>query len=395
MLAKDLKFFKNAENNFANIHNSLPTDFFAAPGRVEVIGNHTDHQKGKTLSMCVDSYIYAAVRKTNTSIITAHNKGYKTPIIIDVDQPSFRHQEIGTSHALIRGVLAYFKKQGYKVGGFNSSTISSIPTGMGMSSSAAFEVLFAKILNYYYNDNSISDLEIANAARFAEQEYFGKPCGLLDQLTIATGGVILCDFSKDNPVVQKLEKIPGHLEFLIINTGKSHKDLTSEYKQITVDNNAISNYFNKSYLNDVQENDFYDALNNNKISLPLKVVNRAKHFFKENKRVTRAFKDLVENNEKSFIKTISESGFSSRDLLSNLTYEGDITKELLTGFNALSPIKNCGVRVHGGGFAGTILVVYSRNEHTNNQIHNISKTLNFKVIKVKLATYKSGFIKEV
>ena len=247
--------YKFLSEQFIHIFKEKPTNFFAIPGRVEFIGNHTDHQGGKTLSFTIDRYIYACANKRDDNLIVLHSKNYSIPTLIDLNDIEFKNSEKGTSIALIKGVATYFKNHNFKIGGFNLYTYSNIPRGMGLSSSAAFETLIAKVLNELYNNLTISPLNLAKAGQFAEIHYFGKPCGLLDQLTVSYEQLVYCDFKNKAPEV---EQISAHLlddfDIHLIYIGKGHAGLSHHYKRIVDDMNLVNNYYKKEQLRDVNEN---------------------------------------------------------------------------------------------------------------------------------------------
>lgn len=383
--------FNQAIKGFQENFPLKPTDLFIAPGRVEIVGNHTDHQHGQTLSMTIDRYIYAAVSKNDDFKVVSYNRGYPVAIDIDLNDLSVKESEYSTSVGLIRGVFAYFHQHGYRIGGFNCFSISTILRGMGLSSSAAFEVLVAKIINHYYNDNQISDLEIAKASQFAEQVYFHKPCGLLDQMTISYGGVVLSDFNQLSPVQAHLDKMDNDLHFYVINTGKSHAKLTPHYAQITDDLRRVSAAFGQKLLIDVDYKQFKHQYEMLKHQLGERALKRAVHIFEENIRVEKAWDSLNKGQIEDFITQIRASGLSSRNYLQNLTYHGDKDRSLINAYDKLYKKTPFGVRVNGGGFAGTLIVM------TNHQEDEavISKVLNnpkMKILPVKIAKYKSGHV---
>ncbi len=386
--------FGQAIKGFHQKFNIKPSDLFISPGRVEIIGNHTDHQHGQTLSMTINRYIYAGVSRRDDMRVVSYNKGYPIAIDIDVSDLEIKEEELSTSIALIRGVFAYFVKKGYKVGGINCFSVSTILRGMGLSSSAAFEVLIAQILNHYYNDNTISDLEIAKASQFAEQVYFNKPCGLLDQMTISYGGVVLSDFNQSSPVQANLETISEKLHFYVINTGKSHAKLTPHYAEITQDLALVSHYFGQQLLIDVDEKAFIEATPKLLKTLGERAVKRAVHIFNENRRVEAAWHALSHDDVKTFLKLIRESGVSSRNDLQNLTYVGDKDKSLINCYDKLYHGAEFGVRVNGGGFAGT-LIVMSEHPNDDTRIEKILSGHKIKILPVNIASYKAGHVQQI
>lgn len=384
--------FTQAISGFKASFHAAPTDLFIAPGRVEIIGNHTDHQHGRTLSMTIDRYIYIAARKNEELKVVSYNKGYPLAINLDLSDLNVKPEEYGTSMGLIRGIYAYFAKHHYHIGGLDFFSLTTILRGMGLSSSAAFEVAVAKMLNYYYNDNQIDDLEIAKASQFAEQVYFNKPCGLLDQLTISYGGVVYSDFNQASPVIANLDEISENLAFFVINTGKSHAKLTSFYAEITDDLLAVSQAFGKKLLIDVREKDFLERYESLKISLGERPLKRASHIFHENSRVDQAFVAFKKADHLTLKELIRASGISSRNYLCNLTYPGDKDRSLINNFDKIYKNSSYGVRVNGGGFAGTLLVVGDTAEDAK-ALEKIIRNPKMKIVPVMLAKYKSGHVK--
>lgn len=389
------KYFDRIKAGFLQKFDRAASDYFVAPGRVEIIGNHTDHQHGRTLSMTVDRYIYAAVAVNDSNVVYIYNEGYTEAIIVDLSDLAICSVEYGTSMALVRGVAFYFKKQGYNIGSFDAYTISTILRGMGLSSSAAFEVLIAQVFNHYFNDGKIDDLEIAKASQFAEQVYFNKPCGLLDQMTVSYGGLVYCDFNnQENPVLAHLDKISDDLHFFVIDTGKSHAKLTDHYALITSDLAKVSKAFGKEYLIDVDEMAFTHKIDQLKLRLGERALKRAQHIFDENRRVIGAFATLNLEHNENFLKLIRSSGMSSRNLLQNLTYPGDPDKALIKCFDRLYKKTDFGVRVNGGGFAGT-LIVMTLEADDKAKIAKVLEKENVKILPVKMASLKAGFYKHI
>ena len=348
---------------------------FSAPGRVEIGGNHTDHQHGRVLTASIDLKIKctAAANKTdNVRIISEHFGEINTNLNhIDIAH----YSDIGTSAALIRGVGAWFVKNNYPIGGFDAKITSSIPAGAGLSSSAAFEVLIGKIFKGLFS-SCITPLEIAFAGKFAENVYFGKPCGLMDQIASSFGGLLTIDFANpQNPTVTPLtSEFPGYV-MCIINTGGSHADMTAEYSAIQSEMATISNYFGADNLRDVHPDSFYSSLAHLR-PLGDRAVLRAIHFFEENERVIHQISALKNNDIQTFLDLINESGRSSLAYLQNVynpsspNYQG-ITLALALSEKILNNKGAC--RVHGGGFAGTILafVPVDYKENYRQKMENI------------------------
>ena len=332
---------------------------FSAPGRCEVGGNHTDHQHGNVLAGSINLDIFAAVSDNNDRVIRLKSKGFEiATVALNTLEPF--SEEVGKSASLIRGMCAAIKNNGYNIGGFDAYTTSDVLGGSGLSSSAAFEVLVGTILNSLYNGENISAEDIAKFAQKAESQFFGKPCGLLDQMACSLGGFIGIDFNDPTkPVVEKVDfdlKGANH-SLCIINTGGNHSDLTGDYAAVTKECRAVSNAMGKDYLRDVDIEEFYAAIPVLREKCGDRAVLRAIHFFDDNKRAVEEKEALKSNDFNSFLRLINESGNSSYRFLQNVfsvSYPEQqgislalaLTERFLNGKGAC--------RVHGGGFAGTI-----------------------------------------
>ncbi len=333
--------------------------FFSAPGRTEVGGNHTDHNNGKVLAAAVNLDAVAAVEATDDGIIRVNSEGY-APLVIDTADLSVVDSEAGTSAALIRGVCGRFNELGYKYGGFNAAVTSRVLSGSGLSSSAAYEVLIGTILNYLYNDGKISAVEIAQISQYAENVYFKKPCGLMDQTACSVGGFVKIDFEDTSkPVINKVDfDIAKHgYNLVIIDTGGNHADLTDDYAAIRLEMNSVAEYFGKPVLRQVCECDVIANMGDIRKKTGDRALERAIHFYNENKRVERLANALSKGDFEEFKSTIIESGKSSYMYNQNCFTLSNpkeqpvalalcLAEELLKGKGAY--------RVHGGGFAGTI-----------------------------------------
>lgn len=333
---------------------------FSAPGRTEIGGNHTDHQHGCVLAAAVDMTTTAEVRLNGTNVIRVDSEGYK-PVEIDLSDLKIREEEKNTTAALIRGVAAAFAQRGYKLVGFDAKVKSTVLPGSGLSSSAAFEVLIGRILNGLFANNAVSAIEIAQIGQYAENVYFGKPCGLMDQMASSVGGLVFIDFAiPAQPNVEKIDYDFAHCGYTIciIDSGADHADLTAEYAAIPAEMKNVAAYFGKVVLRDVDERDFYARLAEVRKAAGDRAVLRAMHFFDENRRVQMQVRALRNDNFAAFLNYVNESGNASWELLQNITPLGAtahqemaltlaLCRKLLGGEGA--------VRVHGGGFAGTAL----------------------------------------
>lgn len=334
-------------------------EIYSAPGRTEVGGNHTDHNHGKVMAAGVNLDAVAVVSLNNENIVRVKSEGYKIDAV-DLDNLGVMPAERGRSESLIRGVCAAFKNRGYNIGGFDAATVSDVLSGSGLSSSAAFEVLIGTILNHLFNDGKVSAVEIAQIAQFAENEYFGKPCGLMDQMACSVGGFVKIDFK--DPAVPVINKVDFDFAscnhaLCIVDTGGNHADLTDEYAAVRGEMEAAAAKFGKSVLRDVDIAEFEKNIPLIRESVGDRAVLRAMHFFNENRRVELLASALGSGDFEAFKSLIIESGFSSYMYNQNVytckapadqpvSVALAICQDILGGKGAW--------RVHGGGFAGTI-----------------------------------------
>ena len=344
---------------FAACFGGTPERYFSAPGRTEIGGNHTDHQRGRVLAAAVNLDTVAAVRANGSCIIRIQSKGY--PLCeVDIRELTPVDAEINSTPALIRGVAARFTQLGCKVSGFDAYVESTVLPGSGLSSSAAYEVLIGTIINHLFFEGKVSQPEIAMIGQYAENVFFGKPCGLMDQTASAVGNLVTIDFfDKENPVIRPVHfdfSVCGHA-LCIIDTRASHADLTDEYAAIPGDIKAVAAYFGKEVLTQIEEKDFYAAIPALRKVCGDRAVMRCMHFYQENARVPKQVEALEKGDFEGFLQLIKESGYSSWMYLQNVIPAGykenqDVAVSLglcqhyLGGRGAY--------RVHGGGFAGTV-----------------------------------------
>ena len=347
-----------AIESFEELFGEKEVSIYSAPGRSEIGGNHTDHQYGRVLAASINLDAIAIVAKKETGI-TLKSEGY--PIInVDLTDLSPVKGEEGTSAGLIRGVAARLKEEGYEVGGFEAYITSDVLNGAGMSSSAAFEVLVGNILSGLYNGGNISPVLIAQAGQYAENVFFGKPCGLMDQMASSVGNLIFIDFADvKNPVIKKVDvnfEDFGH-SLCIIDTKGSHADLTDEYAAIPEEMKQVAAYFGKEVLRQVDKNEFYIHIPEIRKVSGDRAVLRAMHWFEETDRVIDQVNALEEADFEEFKRLIKDSGDSSFKYLQNVYSVKNLSRQEMSIGLAFSDaiLKGRGVsRVHGGGFAGTI-----------------------------------------
>ena len=344
---------------FASAFGGEPTRYFSAPGRTEIGGNHTDHQRGRVLAAAVNLDTVAAVRPNGTGVIRILSKGYPMSVV-DLGELTPVEAEINSTPALIRGVAARFVQLGCKVEGFDAYVESTVLPGSGLSSSAAYEVLIGTIINHLFFDGRVSQPEIAMIGQYAENVFFGKPCGLMDQMASAVGSMVTIDFlDKENPVIEKVDfdfAACGHA-LCIIDSRASHADLTDEYAAITLELKDICSYFGKEVLTQIPEADFIAAIGQLREKFGDRAVLRAYHFYKENARVPQQVEALKQGDFDRFLALIKESGYSSYMYLQNVIPAGYREHQDVALALSLCELYLDGrgaYRVHGGGFAGTV-----------------------------------------
>ena len=335
-------------------------DFFSAPGRTEVGGNHTDHNHGRVLAAAVNLDIAAYARKTDNNKAILKSSEYTKIDVVDLSELERKEEEDGVSAALLRGICARCRELGYTVGGFEAFTKSRVLKGSGLSSSAAFEVLVVTIISHLYNDGNIDPVTAAQIAQYAENVYFGKPSGLLDQMASSVGGFTFIDFKDPaKPVIQKVDFdiTEAGYALCVVDTGGSHADLTGEYAAIPQEMKQVAAFFGKEVLRDLEKDQFYRRLGEVRKATSDRAVLRAMHFFDEDPLAEEERNALQQGDMESFQKMILASGASSFQRLQNVFASVSPLEQGLTLALALSQrvLEGKGAwRVHGGGFAGTI-----------------------------------------
>ncbi len=332
---------------------------FSAPGRTEVCGNHTDHNHGKVLAAGINLDAIALACKNGDGTVRVKSKNYAMDTV-DLSDLSVHPEESGRSPALVRGVCKGFLNYGYKIGGLNAVTASKVLSGSGLSSSAAYEVLVGTMLNYLYNDGNVDAVTIAKIAQYAENEYFGKPCGLMDQTACSVGSFVTIDFNDPKePVIEEIKfdfASCGH-SLCIVDTKGSHSNLTDEYAAIRIEMESVARQFGKSVLREVDEEEFKKNIPELRKAVGDRAVLRAIHFFQDNKRVEKEVEALKNNDFDTFKRYTIESGESSYMYNQNVfaVKQPDIQPVSIALALSESVLKGRGAwRVHGGGFAGTI-----------------------------------------
>ena len=351
--------YQQAIRKYEEIYGAGEVEIYSAPGRSEVGGNHTDHQHGEVLAASINLDAVAIVGKSEEARVRVVSDGYPM-ITIDLSDLEKKDAEEGTSAGLIRGMAYGLKKNGHKIGGFDAYVTSDVLIGAGLSSSAAFETIIGTIFSGLYNDMAVSPVEIAQVAQYAENVFFGKPCGLMDQMACSVGGLIHIDFaSPEEPVVEKVDInfSAYHHSLCITDTKGSHADLTDDYAQIPQEMKKVAAFFGKEFLREVEPAEFYKNIAKLRAECGDRPVLRALHFFEEDERVREEVKALKLGDFEGFLQVVKASGNSSFQYLQNVYTNKDVQNQGVSIGLAVSEsiLKNHGIsRVHGGGFAGTI-----------------------------------------
>ena len=338
-----------------------PALFVSAPGRIEICGNHTDHNRGKVLAAAVSLDTLACVSPRDDLWITVASEGHE-PIELNFENLAPVDREKNTAAALVRGIAHWLSEHGYKLGGFDAVTTTTVLSGSGLSSSAAFEVLICTIFSALYNEGRISAVERAQCAQYAENVYFGKPSGLMDQMASSQGSMITIDFKTDEPKIEAISydfTAKGYA-IVVVNSGGSHDDLTPSYAAIPREMRMVAQHFGKSVLREVPADQFFRGIPELRRALPADICDRAilraQHFYDENERVDLCADALRRDDLPAFLDGIIASGRSSALYLQNTYATPDRQEMMLALMTAETLLKGKGAwRVHGGGFAGTTL----------------------------------------
>ena len=349
----------SAVDRFTALYGNLPLRIFSVSGRTELGGNHTDHQKGCVLAGGISLDMIAVAAKTNEPVIRITSEGYPEETI-SVNDLSVQTDEQGSSRSLIRGIAAGFSERGAPVGGFCAFIISDVLKGSGLSSSAAYEITLGAICNDFFADSLFSPVDLAIIAQYAENVYFGKPCGLMDQMACALGGAVLIDFA--DPASPEWKQVPLDLSkegyaLCIIDSGADHADLTAEYAAVPAEMKMVANALGKTVLRETDETAFWERIPFIRKKCGDRAVMRAIHFYQENARAEKLAAALAAHNFQEYLRLVTESGRSSVSALQNIYASGSkseqsvaialaMCEKLLNGRGAY--------RVHGGGFAGTV-----------------------------------------
>ncbi len=369
-VARQMNRYENLTKNFIKRFGPGEIEFFSTPGRTELSGNHTDHNHGRVLAASINLDSVAVVRKTDDNTVVLKSDAYPEEFTVRLDDLAVQKDEEGSTQALIRGIAAGFSQAKLKIGGFHALMTSNVLVGSGLSSSASVEVLIGTIFNYLYNEGKVSPVEIAKIGQFAENQFFGKPCGLMDQIACAVGGIVAIDFNDPaSPVVEKVDfDFDGNgFSLLVVDTGGNHADLTEHYGAIPAEMKKVAQIMGKTVARDLAWKDFFEKLPEIRDKAGDRAALRVIHFIKENERVRKQVAALKEGKLSEFIHLVNSSGNSSNKWLQN-SYpinnpsEQGINLALALTEDFLEKINAGACRVHGGGFAGTIQVFLPKDK---------------------------------
>lgn len=366
--AHSLTRFQIAADCYRKYFGEEPAEFFTAPGRTEIVGNHTDHNGGKILAASIDMDTIGAAYPNDSGIIEIVSEGYEQKIVVDIMEVDAIPKNQGTV-SLTAGMVKAIKEFGFRISGFQAYVSTEVISSAGVSSSASFEMLFCAIVNHFFNENQLSCIDYARVGQYAENHYWDKASGLMDQMACAVGGTILLDFSSD----VSYEKVNFNFEnygcdMIIVNTGKGHADLSHEYSQVPLEMKAVADSLGISLLSKGSMDDLLRSIPHiEKTVQNDRAILRALHFYEENDRVERMAAAVHENKSDTWMNIITESGKSSWELLQNCYSLKDYKEQKITLCLALTELflrrKGTGCcRVHGGGFAGVIMCVVSKDD---------------------------------
>lgn len=360
VIEKQKMRYTQAVNSFAQLYPNRDDIYvYSAPGRTEIGGNHTDHQHGCVLAAAVNLDVISVTAFHDEGVIRLKSEGYPQDIV-RLSDLSVQPEEKGRSSSIIRGIASHFADMGVEIGGFDAYTTSDILSGSGLSSSAAFENLIGTVIDKHYNNGAAGAVEIAKIGQYAENEYFGKGSGLMDQMVSSVGGFVFIDFhDTENPIIERHSfnfERAGYC-ICITDTKGSHADLTDDYVSIPAEMKHVAQQFGKEVLRDVDESEFYKSIPKLRAKCTDREILRAAHFFGENERAKLEAKALEQGDTDKFFALVRSSADSSANLLQNLysckkPSEQGISLAIMMSKKILGD--GAAVRVHGGGFAGTI-----------------------------------------
>ena len=360
-LESQKKRYINAIDEFEELYGDREISLFSVAGRSELSGNHTDHNHGCVVAASIDLDIIAVAASRDDNVISVKSEGFPEDVVDLSEYTCADTEKFGTSESIIAGMCAGFTKNGYEIGGFDAYTTSNVLKGSGLSSSAAFEDMIGNILSHMYNGGKVDNVEIAKLAQYADNVFFGNPCGLMDQVACAVGGIVAIDFEDPkNPVIEKVDIDISALGYnlCIVNTGGNHADLTDDYASVPAEMKSVAAYFGKSVLREVSKDELVAAIPTLREKVGDRAVLRALHFMNENERVSKQKAALAANDLDKYFEQVISSGRSSFCYLQNVYTTKNLTEQGLSLALCLAEgylsDKRGAWRVHGGGFAGTI-----------------------------------------
>ncbi len=385
-------------NYYENFNVSEKTWILSTPGRTELSGNHTDHNGGKVIAASINLDTLIMFSREEDYIKLKSDK-YNETFIVDISDLEIKEEEKGTTKSIIRGILSGFKKNGFKVGGFSGFLVSDVIQGSGLSSSASVEVAIGSVINFLYNDNTVSPDVISKIGQFAENEYFGKPCGLMDQVACASGGIVTIDFKdNENP---KIVNIAFDLEefdykLLVVDTGGTHQNLTDEYAAIPFEMKQIANYFGKVKCAELNYEEVLKSIYELRQKFSDRAILRVIHFLQENLRVEEQVNALIKKDFRKFIDLVKNSGNSSYKYLQNVYSSKNVNEQPISIALAITEkflmdVNEGACRIHGGGFAGTIQV-FIPNKYVEDYIKIIEKIFGKNSVSVLSIRQSGSFV---
>lgn len=363
-----LKRYNSLADKFEKRFGNYSGEFFTAPGRTEILGNHTDHNCGKVLTASINMDTIGIARINDSNTVRIVSEPYNQEITIDLNQLEQYREATGT-YSLLAGLFEGIQVHGFDVRGFDAYLHTNVIEAAGVSSSASFEMLICSIVNYYFNDGKMDYVQYAKVGKYAENIFWHKSSGLLDQMACAIGGTVYIDFM--NPKDPNIKSIDFNYDqmgydLIMINTGKGHADLSAEYSTIPNEMKAVAGYYNKEYLSEINEETFINDIPEIRRQLGDRAVMRALHFFEENKKVVRAMELIEDKKYDELIPIINESGNSSWKWLQNCYCDHTVKEQSIPIVLAITDLylrkigQGC-CRVHGGGFAGVIMCLIPKN----------------------------------
>ena len=346
-------------SRFESRYGYAPQQLVSAPGRTEILGNHTDHNHGRVLAASVTLDTLAAVASNGTNTVHLYSEGFAEPFCVSLDQLAPVKAEEGTTASLIRGVAAFLKEEGVPVAGFDAEVTSTVFRGSGLSSSAAFEVLLCAIFDALFGGWRLEAKHRAALSQKVENQYFGKPCGLMDQMASSVGGLVAIDFGGAEAQVEsmKYDFAAKGLRLCVVQAGGDHENLTAEYAAIPAEMRAVARALGGEVLRDIAPEALLKAIPSLKNRVPDRAILRALHFMDEDARVAAAFEALKKDDLGEFLRLVIASGESSWKLLQNVYVAGSDNREMALALElSRRMLDGRGAwRIHGGGFGGTIL----------------------------------------